>query len=76
MKLPRSAKRDEIDELAKKAIKTRTAKEANAIIDKLAKYGDDAVYAIDDVVNQTKFDEVRAHGLQVVRDIKFEDTQF
>jgi hypothetical protein len=74
--LPRSANRDEIDELAKKAMKTRTAREANAMIDKLAKYGDDAVYAIEDIVNQTNFDEVRTRGLQVIRDIKFEDTQF
>lgn len=60
----------------KKAKKAPTPKEANALIDQLGKYGEDAVYAIEEVVNQTRFEEVRAHGLQVIRDIKFEDTQF
>jgi hypothetical protein len=59
-----------------KATKAHTSKEANAVIDELGKYGDDAVYALEQVVDQTKFEEVRAHGLQVIRDIKFEDTQF
>jgi hypothetical protein len=74
--LPRPANRDVMDELMKKAMKAHTPEEANAIIDELGKFGEDAVYALEDVVNQTKFDQVRAHGLEVIRDIKFEDTQF
>ena len=65
-----------IDGLMNKAKKAPTSKEANALIDELGKYGEDAVYAIEEVINQTRFEEVRAHGLQVIRDIKFEDTQF
>lgn len=74
--LPRPANRDVMDELLKKAMKAHTSEEANAIIDELGKFGEDAVYAIEDVVNQTKFEQVRTHGLEVIRDIKFEDTQF
>lgn len=59
-----------------KAIKAPTSKEANEIIDELGKYGEDAVYAITEVVHHTIFEEVRVHGLQVVREIKSEDTQF
>ncbi len=60
----------------KKAIKARTPKGAIATIDELGKYGQDAVYALEEIVDETVFDEVRAHGLQVIRDIKSEDTQF
>lgn len=60
----------------KKATKARTSKEANAFIDKLGKYGEDAVNAIEEVVDETRFEAVRAHGLQVVRDLKSEDAQF
>jgi hypothetical protein len=74
--LSRDSHPDEIDTLMQKATKAHTSKEANAVIDELGKYGDDAVYALEQVVDQTKFEEVRAHGLQVIRDIKFEDTQF
>jgi len=74
--MPRAAPPDGIDRLMKKAIEARTAKEATAIIDQLGKYGEDAVYAIQAVVDQTSFDKVRAHGLDVIRDVKSEDTQF
>jgi hypothetical protein len=59
-----------------KAMKAHASREANAIIDELGKFGEDAVYAVEEVENQTKFERVRAHGLEVTRDIKFEDTQF
>jgi len=65
-----------IDGLMKRAMKARTPKVANATIDELGKYGQDAVYALEEIVSQTVFDEVRSHGLQVIRDIKSEDTQF
>jgi hypothetical protein len=74
--LPRARKKNDIDELMDKAIKARSASEVNALIDKLGKFGDDATSAIQEVVERTKFEEVRAHGLQAIRDIKFEDTQF
>ena len=73
--MPR-AREDEIDRLMRKAMKARTSKEANALIDELGKYGEDAEVALEEVVGQTKFDEVRAHGLQVIRDVKSEDTKF
>lgn len=60
-----------------KAVKARTAKQANAIIDQLGKkYGEDAVYALEEVVDQTRFEKVRTHGLQIIRDVKSEDTKF
>jgi len=74
--LTRASHPDRIDILMRKAIRARTSKEANTVIDELGKYGDDPVNALEEVVDQTKFEEVRAHGLQVIRDIKFEETQF
>ena len=74
--MPKTSKGDGIDALAKKAMKAPTSKEANAMIDKLGKYGWDAVDAIEEVVNQTTLEAVRAHGLLVIRDIKREDAQF
>jgi len=74
--MPKSPNRDEIDSMMNKAIKARTSEEANSIIDKLGKYGEDAVYAMEEVVNRTKFEQVRAHGLEVIRDAKRADTQF
>jgi hypothetical protein len=74
--LSRASHPDEIDTLLRKAKKARTSKEANAVIDELGKYGEDAVYALEEVVGQTRFEEVRAHGLQVIRNVKSEDTQF
>ena len=74
--MPKKSNREDIDALAKKATKAGTSKEANAIIDKLAKFDWDAVDAIEGVVNQTRFEAVRAHGLLVIRDIKSEDTKF
>lgn len=75
--MPKSTPRDQVDSLVKKATKARTAKETNSVIDALAKkYGEDAVEAIQDVVDETRFDAVRVHGLQVIRDVKSEDTKF
>jgi hypothetical protein len=67
---------DDIDLLTRKAKKARTPKEENAMIDELAKYGHDSVYALEEIVDQTIFDEVRTHGLHAIRDIKSEDAQF
>jgi hypothetical protein len=74
--LPKASKGEGIDALTKKALKAPTSKEAIATIDELGKYGWDAVDAIEEVVNQTRFEDVRAHGLLVIRDIKRDDTQF
>jgi hypothetical protein len=71
--LPQSSKKEGIDGLMKQAMKVRTSKEANALIDKLGKFGEDAVYALEEVVDRTKFEDVRTHALQTIRDIKSED---
>jgi len=74
--LPRPPPRDEIDELLKKAVKARTSREANELIRKLGKFGEDAVYALQEVVDRTKFDDVRSRALQTIRDLKSEDAKF
>lgn len=74
--MSKASKRDEIDRLMRKAMKAGTSREANAIVDDLGKYGDDAVYALEAIVDQTRFERVRAHGLQVIRDAKSEDAKY
>ena len=58
------------------ARRARTARAANAAIDALEKFGEGAVYAISEVVDNTKFEEVRLHGLEVIKQIKRDDTEF
>jgi hypothetical protein len=65
-----------MDRLMDKAKKAHTPKEANAAIDALGKYGEDAVEAITEVVDNTRFEEVRLHGLEVIKEAKRDDTQF
>jgi hypothetical protein len=60
----------------KQAMNARTSNEANALVDKLGKFGEEAVYALEEVVDRTKFEDVRAHALQTIRDLKSEDTKF
>ena len=74
--VPRPTRQGGIERLMKRAVGARTSSEANALIDELGKKGEDAVYAIEEVVNQTRFERVRAHGLVVIRDLKSEDTKF
>jgi hypothetical protein len=76
VKLSSASQPDEIDKLMGTAKKAHTAKEANATIDALGEYGAQAEYAINEVIQDTIFDEVRLHGLEVVRRIKSSDTQF
>ncbi len=71
--MPQSSKKEGIDGLTKQAIRARTSKEANALIDKLEKFGEDAVYGLEEIVDRTIFEDVRAHALQTIRDIKSED---
>jgi uncharacterized protein involved in type VI secretion and phage assembly len=40
----------------------RLPRETDAMIDELGKCGEDAVYATEEVVNETRFEEVRAQG--------------
>lgn len=65
-----------MDRLTEKAKKAHTPKEANAAIDALGKYGEDAVAAMTEVVENTRFEEVRLHGLEVIKEAKRDDTQF
>jgi hypothetical protein len=74
--LSRAANRDEIDRLMDRAKKAHTPREANEAIDALGRHGEDAVTAITEVIENTRFEEVRQHGLEVIRGIKREDTQF
>jgi hypothetical protein len=75
-KLSRTSNRDDIDRLMDRAKKAHTPKEANAAIDALGKYGEDAVAAITEVIENTRFEEVRLHGLEVIKGAKRDDTQF
>jgi hypothetical protein len=75
-KLSRTSNRDEIDRLMDRAKKAHTPKEAIAAIDALGKYGEDAVAAITEVIENTRFEEVRLHGLEVIKGAKRDDTQF
>jgi hypothetical protein len=65
-----------MDRLTDKAKKAHTPKEANAAIDALGGYGEDAVAAINDVIENTRFEEVRLHGLEVIKGAKRDDTQY
>jgi hypothetical protein len=68
--LPKTAQQEHIEGLKAKAISSPYSLEQIGVIDALAKYREEAIPAITEIVEASESAEARLHGLAVLRKIK------